>query len=244
MSTPSSRALQRAADYDDPARVAALDAELARREAAVNTLRVELHDLQTRYLREIGGFYAELGRLDAAIVEIEIARGLRVPAPPIDEAPDADGPGTGGADAVACSSRSAPSDDLKRVFRDLAKTIHPDLAPDDPARWRRHSLMAEANRAYAERDEDRLRLIMHAWETDADVAFGEAGPRSVAALERRLARVDRDLADLHASAIWRLKHRIEDARRQGWDLFAEMILQVTSEIARARARLASLQRAS
>jgi hypothetical protein len=26
--------------------------------------------------------------------------------------------------------------------------------------------MAEANRAYAERDEDRLRLILHAWQHD------------------------------------------------------------------------------
>ena len=56
------------------------------------------------------------------------------------------------------------------------------------------------------------------------------------------AALDAELADLRHSAIARLKRRLDDTRAQGWDLFAEMIRQVSREIFVAKARLASLRR--
>ena len=116
-----------------------------------------------------------------------------------------------------------PSQDLKKIFRNLARTIHPDLALDEPARWRRHSLMAEANRAYAERDEDRLRLILHAWERSPDAVLGddpeadeERLRRRIAAIEDRLLELGREFADLESSAIAQLSARSTmPARRAG-----------------------------
>ena len=157
---------------------------------------------------------------------------------------------TGGLVDATCANRSAPSDDLKRVFRDLAKAIHPDLASDDAARRRRHALMAEANRAYAERDEDRLRLIQRAWERHPEAAIDESPGadrrrtlRLIVEIEERLVAIGGEFADLRSSAIWQLKGKIDDAKAQGWDLFAEMILQVKRDIGRAKARLASAERA-
>ena len=139
---------------------------------------------------------------------------------------------------------------MKRVFRDLAKAIHPDLARDESARYRRHSLMAEANRAYAERDEDRLRLIMRAFERDPHAPLDEGAGgdeaagrlRRISAIDERLVQIQAELADLRASAISRLRNRIDEARQQGWDLFAEMIVQVKGEIARTRSRLSAFHR--
>ena len=109
--------------------------------------------------------------------------------------------------------------------------------------------MAEADRAYAERDADRLRLILRAWERNPEAMLDEGTGkdrerrhRKMAEIDARLMAIEAELADLRASAIWRLKGKIDDARSQGWDLFAEMTLQVTREIARASARLASLGR--
>ena len=186
-----------------------------------------------------------LSGLEAAVLEAEIRAGIR---PPFETEADAEaGASTSGGDTQACSNRGAPTDDLKRVFRDLAKAIHPDLAEDEPARCRRHSLMAEANRAYAERDEDRLRLIMRAWERSPESTLDDEPEAARARVQRRLAEVDArlvmiqaELDDLRSSAIWRLKGRIDEARRQGWDLFAEMILQVKREIGRATIRLRQL----
>jgi hypothetical protein len=214
----------------------ALEAELAVCEREVAALKRELQELQRHYLGQLGGLYAELSELEAAVADEEIRAGLR-PEKPLESA-DA----VGDEPASPGTSAAAASDDLKRIFRDVAKSVHPDLALDEPARCRRHSLMAEANRAYAERDADRLRLILQAWERDPDLARvdarGSARPRRrTAELEERLAALRAEMADLRRSAIFKLKQKIEKTRREGWDLFGEMILQVRSDIARARARL-------
>jgi hypothetical protein len=227
----------------------ALEAELAAREHDLTALKVELQTLQGRYLRGIGPLYRRLGEIEAAVVDAEVRRGLRPPVP--DDEPDAADalPGAETALDAVCAHHATPSVDLKRIFRDVARAIHPDLALDEPARCRRHSLMAEANRAYADRDEDRLRLILRAWErdpqTEADnnLDEGDRVRRRLAAIDDRLAAIAIERSDLETSAICRLQRKIDEACAQGWDLFAEMTLQVEREIARASARLTSLQRA-
>jgi len=234
----------------DPARkrLADLETELAGREAELATIKSGLQTLQSRYLREVGPMYARLTEIEAELAEAEIAAGLRPPALELDDESESAEPASDEATA-SCTNRAAPSDGLKRIFRDLAKSIHPDLAMDEPARWRRHSLMAEANRAYAERDEDRLRLIMRAWERSPD-AVPDDDPeadrlrveRRIAALHERLIAIEAEIADLRGSAISRLKKKIDEAKAQGWDLFAEMILQVKRDISRATARLNHVKR--
>lgn len=232
-----SRSLEPAAS-PSRARVAALEEQLAERDRALTALKTELLALQDRYLSEIGPLYAELAALEATVAEVEIKLGLRTaesdeqdPEPP-----------------VGCGNRSAPSLDLKRIFRDVAKAVHPDLAVDDATRYRRHSLMAEANRAYAEQDEDRLRLILRVSEQSPDTFVGDTPEAAEARLahratelEMRLADLERDFAAVRGSAIARLQRRMDETRAQGWDLFAEMLQHVRREIARARARLASIR---
>jgi hypothetical protein len=232
-------------------RLSALESELIGRERVLFELKTALQRLQSRYLAEIGVLYRELSELEAAVIDAEIRAGIRPPPCPGDEdeaeCDDERGPG------ASCANPAAPSVDLKRMFRDVAKAIHPDLAVDEAARCRRHSLMAEANRAYAERDADRLRLILHAWERSADGAFGAAGGwerdesdeqrvrRRLAAVEERLSAIAAEEHELRTSAIARLQQKIDEARAQGWDLFAEMRLQVKRELARAQARLVRLR---
>lgn len=223
-----------------------LKVELLFREEELAAFKRDLHALQTKYLNEIGVFYAELAPLDVALAEAEIRAGLRPP-----PADDEDGK-LDDSEAPADTTRLArdePSSDLKRAFRDLAKAIHPDLAFDEAARYRRHSLMAEANRAYAERDEDRLRLILRAWEQSPEAVVGDDDASDEMRAERRsveitdrLVAIEAEFADLKSSAIYRLKGKIDDAKAQGWDLFAEMRMQVKGEIARTRTRLAKLSR--
>jgi hypothetical protein len=67
-------------------------------------------------------------------------------------------------------------------------------------------------------------------------------PRRAATLAARLVEIDAELAGLRRSAIARLKAKIEEAQRQGWDLFAEMRRQVEREIAMGKATLEKLRR--
>jgi hypothetical protein len=235
--------------------MAALELEVAAREQDLAALKRELQSLQTRYLDEIGPLYADLAQLEAEVRDEEIKAGLRPAEMPDDDPADDDADidvddSESPATAAGCTNRGAPSVDLKKMFREVARAIHPDLAMNDPARWRRHSLMAEANRAYADRDEDRLRLIMNTWERSPDAVIGdtpeaeaERVQRRIAILGDRLVAIDVELTDLRRSAIARLKRRIDETRAQGWDLFAEMLRSVHRDVARAKARLASLRRA-
>jgi hypothetical protein len=228
--------------------LAALELQVAARERDLAAFKIELQTLQSRYLSEIGTLYAELNTLDAAVAEEEIRAGIRPP--PLDiDADTPDDPADGAPEPPAgCANRPAPSGNLKKIFRDVARAIHPDRAMDDRARYRRHSLMAEANRAYAEQDEDRLRLIMRTWEHSPEAVVGDDAEADALRVRRRLARlgdrlveIDAELADLRASAIARLQRRIDETRAQGWDLFAEMLREVKRDIARASARLAKLR---
>lgn len=242
----ASRAIQLVPPGAGLARLLELRATLFRRENELDARRIELQQLQDRYLSEIGPLYRELIGIENDLIELEIKAGLRpAPEPSDQEAEsrgdeDLDGP---------CGAHGAMPDALKRAFRDVARTIHPDLAMDEPSRLRRHSLMAEANRAYAERDADRLRLILHRWEHSVDEA-GDIEPgdgpdavrRKIAAVEVRLAEIDLEFADLDRSAIAGLQDRISETRRQGWDLFAGMIAQLQSDIRRATSRLAAARR--
>jgi hypothetical protein len=77
------------------------------------------------------------------VAEAEIKAGLRVR--------DADRDGTRSNDAATLTATAAapaaPSGDLKRMFRDVARAVHPDALPDaqhdERTRYRRHSLMAK-----------------------------------------------------------------------------------------------------
>jgi uncharacterized coiled-coil protein SlyX len=230
-------------------RLAELERQVAARERDLAALKLELHELQDRYLQQVGVLYAELTTLDGEVMAEEIRQGIRPPFEDDDE--DAASAPDEAVVSAACANRAAPSGDLKKIFRDVARAIHPDRALDEPARCRRHSLMAEANRAYAERDEDRLRLILRTWEESPD-AVGDDDPASEELwVERRLARlgdrlvaIEAELADVKTSAIAGLHRKIAEAASQGWDLFAEMLRQVRREIARAKARLASLRRSA
>lgn len=234
----------------DPTRtqLAALELQVASREGELIALKGDLQTLQDRYLADIGPLYAELDSLESTLEEAEIRAGIRAPSLDLDEDDEGDAESDVNSSG-GCSNPSAPSTDLKRMFRDVARAVHPDRARDDRTRYRRHSLMAEANRAYAERDEDRLRLILRTWEHGSDALDDgseteeQRAQRRLVMLGDRLVEIEAEFADLRASAIAKLKRRIDETSAQGWDLFGEMQRQVRREIERAKAGIEKAQRA-
>jgi len=202
-------------------------------------VRSALASFRMRYRQEVGLLHDELDELERAIIA-ELA-GFA------ENDPRRARP----AAAAAAKPDSAPrltSDAVRKLFRDVAKAVHPDLAGDDIMRDHRHRLMVEANEAYALGDEERLRLILESWKQSPEAVPGSGAAsmnlrlsRRIAQLEDQLAACDRDLAHLHDSPLWKLKVMVDAAAASGKDLIADMVGRLTRDIMVAQNRLAAIR---
>ena len=136
------------------------------------------------------------------------------------------------------------SDAVRKLFRDVAKAIHPDLASDQAARDHRHALMIEANKAYALGDEEQLRVILQAWERSPEAVLGSDPDamrlrlvRRIAQIEDQLETIAQDLAALKDSPLGKLKTMVDEAAAAGKDLVRDMIGRLKRDILVATNRL-------
>jgi hypothetical protein len=225
-------------------RVAELDALLAERSADVLRVKAELNTFKVTYRQQVGSLHEQLEQLELEIAEAELgelaknaANRASVPKDP----------------AAPAAERPEPlprftSDAVRKLFRDVARTIHPDLARDEATKDRRHTLMIEANRAYALGDEELLRSILQAWEKSPEAVEGSDPEamrlrlvRRIAELEEQLAMLAADLAAMTESPLGKLKATVDDAARKGKDLVKETVRQLKRDIMAATNRLDAMR---
>ena len=224
------------------ARVSLLERELTERDADVTRARAALDTFRVRYRQDVGLLHEQLDRLEAELAEAE----LGILRERLGDEPS--GPQEPTGDRIEVAPRSLTSDAVRKLFRDVAKAIHPDLADDDEARDRRHTLMIEANRAYALGDEAQLRAILHAWERSPEAVTGTDLEASRLRLERRIAQVEEqialvtaELASLKDSSLWRLKAMVDEEAAKGKDLVQDMVRRLKRDILVATNRLDALR---
>ncbi|MFQ5752657.1 MAG: molecular chaperone DnaJ [bacterium] len=228
-----------------------LEAELAQRELDLATLQAELHTFESRYTRIVGVFYAELDEVEAQIAEAE-ARLKPTDNKIQEQAAQARAQAQESAQAAGIAQEPSeakfePSESLKKLYREVAKRIHPDLAIDEKERARRQQLMADANRAYEEDDEAKLRAILAEWESSPESVEGGGTAaelvrviRKIAQGEKRLRVIETEIAQLEESDLYQLKTKVEVAENEGRDLLAEMASRVKAEISSASERLSGI----
>ena len=226
------------------ARVTELDAALNERARELARTKSELGAFKARYRREVGELHEELEELERQIAELELGEINRRLAD--DEARGAQGEG-----AMADSAPKLTSDAVRRLFRDVARIIHPDLASDELTRDRRHALMIEANKAYALGDEERLRWILQAWERSPEAVQGSDEESTRLRLERRITQLEEqleifagELNELKASSIWKLKAMVDESAGKGKDLVADTVRRLKRDILVARNRLDAMRASS
>lgn len=218
------------------ARVAELQDTLAARASEIGRAKTDLEAFRIRYRREVGQLHEELEELERAVAEAELGELSKL----VDGAGDPAAP----ADPRSEAPPRFTSDAVRRLFRDVARTVHPDLAGDEQTRDRRHALMVEANRAYAIGDEERLRWILEAWERSPE-AVPDSDPdaarqrlvRRIAQIEEQLARYAADLAAMQDTPLWKLKAMVDEASGRGKDLVAETVARLKRDIMATRNRL-------
>ncbi|MFJ9807471.1 J domain-containing protein [Streptomyces sp. NPDC101158] len=155
-------------------------------EIAVETFRVEVENFSRLHHQRLGPMYARLDELDAQIAEAKAAqsgdpedlrraqevRAAVMPMPGVEELfhdwIDSDGLSPEAAAmltdrAVQPPKRVRPSDEVRKLYRDLARKAHPDLARDEDERKRREEFITRVNAAYARGDERRLQELSEEW---------------------------------------------------------------------------------
>jgi len=143
-----------------------LEAVLSERSADVARVKSSLDAFTIRYRQEVGLLHEELDELERAIDEAEQGERAKRPQPAPGD------PATAPSSPTIGTQPRYTSDAVRKLFRDVAKAIHPDLAHDELTRDRRHFLMIEANRAYALGDEEQLRSILQSWEKSPEAVQG------------------------------------------------------------------------
>jgi DnaJ-domain-containing protein 1 len=129
----------------------------------------------------------------------------------------------------------------------VAKCIHPDLATDENNRVRRQHFMAEANQAYEDGNEARLREILREWGNSPELVEGDGVGaelvrviRKIAQIESRLQAIESIIAQLRLSDLFRLKTEVEKAEADGTDFLEEMASKLDRQIADAKSLLAEI----
>jgi hypothetical protein len=239
------------------AQLQVLSRQLLERERGLAAYRDELHAFETRYRKALGTRYARLDELAERLDETagplpEAADGRADPEPggPAERYP---GQGLPGGQNWAWGERepdeeperrAVVSDEAKRLFRQLARLIHPDLAGDTRERERRTNLMVAANDAYEQGDVAALERMLADWHASPEAVTGrgtaaelERTLRRIAQVQAGMARIDEELAELEASAMGWLRRRVEKAAREGWDLLAHMVHELDRQISEAQLEL-------
>ncbi len=233
--------------------LAKLEQDLAENELELSTLKGELHLFERRYHLMVGAKYTELDEVKAQIMEL--ASGLyprsdefRAGAQSARERAQGSAKATDDRESDSPESEVfKPSENLKKLFRQVAKKIHPDLAGDEKERSRRHELMAKLNQAYDRLDEEAIRAVLLEWEAgyhpEKNVTLGTQLVqivRQVAQIKKRLRRIDEELIEIKNCGMYQLMQKTAEAEKTGVDLLEEMAASVDEKIDSIKSKVRDL----
>lgn len=130
----------------------------------------------------------------------------------------------------------ATKEELKTLYRNLAKRFHPDLALDPDEKAWREERMAEVNAAYTELNKAALETLVDKSDWSPKVAV-LSRDEEVSELHSEIRRLDglitdleRNLLELINSDTVKLMLEASSARRAGWDLLGQMENDLLAQI--------------
>lgn len=246
--------------------VRAAEQALIEYEIAVETFRVEVENFSRLHHQKLGPMYTRLDELEADIAEATAARtgdpqDLRraqeararvMPMPGVEELfhgwMDGDGLFP---EAVAMLTdqpvrppqRVRPSDEVRKLYRELARKAHPDLAQAEDERQRREEFITRVNAAYARGDEGLLRELAEEWAAGPPPPERAPSPSEelyarlewLAERKEMLAHLARELEQSAIGEMLRLAPDDPDA------LLEEIAEKLLADVATREAELAALR---
>ncbi len=221
-----------------------LETLLAERRGELVSLQEELRLFKARYTQIVGSRLAELADIERAIKKAEAHLfGVEDAPEEADTSSHQDG------HAEAHGSTSVPvKAALRKLFWSIAKVFHPDHATDEKEAQRRHTIMAEASRAYTEGDIESLHTLLGDEHLQSYCANGsgsdapdEDGEGNLAnrllGLKDELRTIEFGIKRITQNSLYQLKLSVDAEAAQHRDALAAMAERIERQIVKARFRL-------
>jgi hypothetical protein len=220
----------------------AVEENLAQKEEELANLRAEISAFERDYVQRVGPLVNEL---DSLLAELAARQYREAPSAMTEARLNAARAAANRDYAIGTvADAKVPSDELRGLYRQAARTLHPDLAGSEAERERRHGLMAEVNLAYGRGDIDQIRRILGEHAHHPDEIVGDSVGAELIRIIRKISRgrarieaVDVELRSLKASAICELFERASSERLEGVDLLDASCLETTASIEQVKRRL-------
>ena len=214
---------------------------LAELEVEHATLLNELRAFESDYLREVGVVDMQVQELEAKILTIVWERsGADIDQLAAQAASERLRETTTAIQAVPPPAGPPPDADLKTLFRDAAKRMHPDLVGDEAGRAHAEAFMKRLNDAYREGDAEAIANLVRQWETSPYASPQPPSTGASSALAAAVANAQQRLDEARESDLAGLMEQAFMASMNGRDLLGELRAQAEQALAVAKARLAAL----
>jgi len=217
---------------------------LAELELSFSTLQAKLRSFSIEYYLKVGSKYVQIDQLQATLDKILLSK------IPFDT--NAKKRATESKERAEQSARDAEefkvehdnkrsrfeaTPELRALYRELAKLLHPDLTLDPSEKTRRHSLMQLINQAYQAGNIKKLQEIMDSEKNNPDNVRGDdIGSalvrviRKIAQVEKRIIDLEGELNELRKTDLCVLFECVTKQRQNGKDLLEEMATEQNSRI--------------
>lgn len=227
--------------HDLAGEIARLESELAERRLELAAMQEQMRVFKARYTEVVGSRLAELAEIEREIKQAK-ARLLGVE----DEGAE-EGPGEEEGAEVEQPGAIPVGKAMRKLFWAVAKMFHPDHAADEREARARHTVMAEASRAYREGDVQSLRTLLGDEQLQSLCAVGGGSDAEaedlnarLLALEMELRTVEFGIRRIRQDGLYHTRLKVEEEALEGRDALAAMAEQIDRQITKARHRLAHL----
>ncbi len=232
-----------------------LEEQLTNLELELQDITITLRRFQVKYLQEIVTRYVQIDRLKAELAEALWRRNpqdshLRAEAERIRKSAEESAQAFAHsqaetADAMELLSVPPWDKELKNLYRNAAKVLHPDFETDPALKRKKEELMKQLNFAYQRGDAEAMRQILEGWKSSPEAVSGDSVAaelvrtiRKIAQVRKRIALVERELAQAKESSLWKLYLQCQELKAVGRDLLSEMAMELDKEIQELKENLA------
>ncbi len=128
---------------------------------------------------------------------------------------------------VLYNQKFQPTPQLKNLYRELVKLLHPDLTKDEKEKERRHKIMLQVNEAYANGDIEMLEQIFYNVKNNIDTFDNNVSKiqqlkNQISSIDKKIIELKNSLNEIRNSDLYKIYIKVEDNLKNGVDILSKM----------------------